>query len=267
MPENLIETEFLHGVGRVILSRPEKRNALTREMLDQFCVGIQRLQSSHDFRALVVQATGSVFCAGMDLAQMQARAEDPNRNEQWRADAESYYNAIVSLLDCRIPTIAAISGPAIAGGVGLALACDIVIAADTAHFALPESRRGIIPAMVTPLLLRRTGPARAGYVLLAGQSIPAAQALTMGLCDLVVDRSAIEATVNEVVKSVLECSPQALATTKQFLNSIGNNNELRDALDRAMQISADARSTDDAKEGLEAFLEKRKPAWAPEDET
>jgi methylglutaconyl-CoA hydratase len=132
-------------------------------------------------------------------------------------------------------------------------------------FALPESRRGITAAMVTPLLLRRTGPARAGYVLLAGQSIPVDRALAIGLCDLVVDSSALETTVNDVVKSILECSPQALATTKRFLDSIGNR-DLREALDRAIQVSADARSTDDAKEGLDAFLEKRKPAWVPEDE-
>jgi methylglutaconyl-CoA hydratase len=263
---NFIKTEFVNGVGRLILNRPEKRNALTRDMLDQFCQSIDQLQRHDNLRVLIVQAAGSVFCAGMDLAQMQARSHDPGREEQWRADSESYYNAIVSLLDCQIPTIAALPGPAIAGGLGLALACDIVIAADSAVFALPEPKRGIVAAMVTPLLLRRTSPSRAGYVLLAGQSIPAAQALTMGLCDVVVDGADIETTINNMVESVLEGSPQALAMTKQFLYSIGNIG-LREALDRAIQVSADARWTTDAREGLGAFLEKRKPAWVPRDKT
>ena len=265
MPE-FIETEFESGVGRMILNRPDKRNALNREMLAQICGAVEQFNSRKELRVLVVQAVGSVFCAGMDLAQMQDRATNPNRDEAWHSDAESYHKVLLALLDCQVPTIAAIPGAAIAGGVGLALACDIVIAADSSFFSLPEPRRGITAAMVTPLLLRRTSHARAAYVLLSGKRIPAEQALAIGLCDEVVPQSETEPALRAMLQSVLEGSPRALATTKQFLGSLANT-DIRQALNRAVGISADARASVDAREGLAAFLEKRRPAWAPEGHT
>jgi methylglutaconyl-CoA hydratase len=258
--QQFIKTEFENGVGRISLNRPDKRNALNREMLDQFCQSVDELNSRDELRVLVLQAVGSVFCAGMDLAQMRERATDPNRDQLWREDSESYHKALLALLNCRFPTIAAVPGPAIAGGVGLVLACDIVIASDAAFFALPEPRRGIVAAMVTPLLLRRTSQARARYVVLSGKKIPAEEAFVIGLCDEVVRQSECESAIEETLQSVLESSPQALATTKRFLDSIGVS-DLREALNRAIQVSADARASADAREGLDAFLEKRKPAW------
>ena len=177
------------------------------------------------------------------------------REQLWRQDSESFYNAIVSLLDCRMPTIAAVPGPAIAGGVGLALACDIVIAAESASFAVPEPKRGIVAAMVCPLLLRRTSQARAGFVLLGGQSIAAKQAAAMGLCEVVAADAEFDAVVQAQVNSILECSPHALSTTKHFLNSVGHD-ELRNSLARSIQVSADARSSEDAREGLDRVLGK-----------
>ena len=264
--KDFITTEFENGVGRITFDRPDKRNALTREMLDRFTRGVDQLPLIDNLRVLIIQAAGSVFCAGMDLAQMQERAVERNREHPWRQDAESFHSAIVSLLDCRMPTIAAVRGPAIAGGVGLALACDIVIAGESTSFVLPEPKRGIAAAMVTPLLLRRTSPAQAGFVLLGGQSVAAKQAAAMGLCEVVVADAEFDATVQAQVNSILECSPHALSTTKQFLNSVGHD-ELRNALARAIHVSADARSSEDAREGLDAFLEKRKPTWVPQDET
>ena len=264
--QQFITTEFEEGVGRISLNRPDKRNALNREMLDQFCRSVDQLHSRNDLRVLVLQAVGTVFCAGMDLAQMQDRATDSKRDELWRGDSESYHNALLAVLNCRVPTIAAVQGPAIAGGVGLVLACDIVIAADSAFFALPEPRRGITAAIVAPLLLRRTSPARASYVLLSGKRIPAEQALAIGLCDEVVPSEKCEAAVQAMLQSVLESSPHALTTTKLFLNSIGNTN-VREAINRAIQVSAEAHAGEDAREGLDAFFAKRKPTWAPQKDT
>ncbi len=264
--QQFIETEFEGGVGRIRLNRPDKRNALNREMLDHFCGAVEGFNSRKALHVLVVQAVGSVFCAGMDLAQMQDRATDPNRDELWREDSESYHKALLALLDCRVPTVAVVPGPAIAGGVGLALACDIVIAADSAFFSLPEPRRGITAAMVTPLLLRRTSHARAGFVLLSGKRIPAEQALAIGLCDEVVPPSETEPALQAMLQLILEGSPRALATTKQFLGSIVEP-DVREALNRAVGVSADARASADACEGLAAFLEKRKPSWTQEGDT
>lgn len=258
--KQFIKTEFADGVGQISLNRPDKCNALSREMLDQLSLAVAELESRSELRVVVLQAIGSVFCAGMDLAQMQERALSPDRERLWREDSQSYHDALLALLDCRVPTIATVSGPSIAGGVGLVLGCDIVLAADSVFFALPEPRRGITAAVVTPLLLRRTSHARAGYVLLSGKRISAEQALSFGLCDEVVRQAEYESAVQEMLKSVMESSPQALATTKQFLNSMSNA-ALREAMQHAIQVSAEARASADAREGLDAFLEKRTPAW------
>lgn len=256
-----VQTDFAAGVGRITLNRPDKRNALSREMLTQLSLAVAELESNTELRVIVLQAVGSVFCAGMDLAQMQAHASSPNREQLWREDSELYFDALLALLNCRVPTIAAVSGPTIAGGVGLVLACDIVIAAESVFFALPEPRRGIVAAMVAPLLLRRTSHSRAGYVLLSGKNISAEQAAAIGLCDEVVRQADWEAAVDSILQSVMEASPQALATTKEFLDSISHA-PLHEALQRASQVSAEARAGADAREGLDAFLEGRKPTWA-----
>jgi len=265
MPQH-IKTECNDGVGWISLDRPDKRNALNREMLKQLRCSVAQLDATAELRVIVLQAVGSVFCAGMDLAQMKEHAANPDAEERWREDSRAYHDTLLALLDCRVPTIVFVSGPCIAGGVGLVLACDIVIVADSAFFALPEARRGIIAAMVAPLLLRRTSHARAGYALLSGRKISAQQALASGLCDEVVRSPEDDTAIQALLQSVLESSPQALATTKQFLNSIGNA-DTRDALKRAADVSASARASVDAREGLAAFFEKRKPIWTPQEDT
>lgn len=263
--QQFINTEFKDGVGWISLNRADKRNALNREMLAQFCSGVDKLNSNSDLRALVLQAVGPVFCAGMDLGQMHEVRTDPSQGTRWQEDSRDYHNALLALLNCRVPTIAAVHGPAIAGGVGLILACDIVIASDSAFFALPEPHRGIAAAIVAPLLSRRLGPARAGYVLLSAKKIPAEQAMAIGLCDEFAPQSGFKSAVHAMLRSILESAPQALATTKRFLGSLGDA-DLRKALRRAIDVSAEARATEEAREGLSAFRDKRKPAWAPQED-
>jgi methylglutaconyl-CoA hydratase len=177
-----IQLEFSGSVGRLTLDRPEKRNALRRSFIEEIRQGLAELTSNSELRVLVLAATGSVFCAGMDLGEMQERAGSADGAAEWYRDSEIYCDLLVDLYSLDIPVMAAVSGPALAGGMGMILACDIVVASDNAFFMLPEPARGITAAMVTPLLIHRIGAGAASCMLLSGERISATTALRFNLC-------------------------------------------------------------------------------------
>jgi methylglutaconyl-CoA hydratase len=167
---------------------------------------------------------------------------------------------VVSLLTLPVPVLAVVQGPAVAGGFGLVLACDMVLMADQAYFALPEPKRGITAAVVSPMLVYRAGAATASYILLSGKNIAAADAHRLGLCHEVASAASLPECEQQLAASILSQSKTALSTTKVFLREWAGPT-LLDQIDRAMAISAKARDTADAREGLQAFLEKRNPSW------
>ena len=263
MPEPLTHFEVAAGTGRLVLNRPHKRNALSRQLLDELLDAVRRVEVDRSVRVLVLEAEGPVFCAGMDLAEMQSRAGRPDAAELWREDTRIYRELIERLFRLPIPTMAVVQGPLLAGGVGLVLACDIVLAAAEASFSLPEPQRGITAAVVTPLLNYRLGPGAASYALLSGQTVSAADALRMGLChELLAAGVSPAARRDALLAAILAGAPSALALTKSTLQRCAAE-DLSRQLDFAMQVSASARETEDAREGLAAFLEKRLPSWAP----
>ena len=134
------------GVGRLTLNRPDKRNALKREFIEEINAGIDQLAGDVSLRVFVIAAEGSVFCAGMDLGQMQERAESVDGLKQWQRDSEIYCDVLAKIYSMDVPTVAIVQGPALAGGVGIVLACDLVIASEKAFFMLPEPIRGITAA-------------------------------------------------------------------------------------------------------------------------
>ena len=247
-------------IGRLTLDRPEKRNALTREFITDIVQGIERVKSSDVVRVLVIQASGKVFCAGMDLGEMQERAGAPNAKEEWRRDSEIYCEMLSAVYSWPIPTIAAVQGPVLAGGMGIVLATDMLIASDTVFFALPEPMRGITAAMVTPLLIHRIGAGAASYALLSGERVSAERGVAIGLCHDVVPGDQLTSRVDGLIESVLSGAPEALAITKRHIGACSHS-VLIDQLKHSIQVSAEARETADAREGLAAFLEKRKPNW------
>lgn len=265
MTEPLTKLETTGGVARLTLRRPQKRNALTRQLLAELQDGVNAASADDSVRALLLEAEGPVFCAGMDLGEMEDRAGRDDATELWQEDTLVYRRLVESLFRLPVPTIAVVQGPVLAGGVGLVLACDLVLAAESAFFALPEPKRGITAAVVTPLLTYRVGPGAAGYLLLSGRNVSAADGLRIGLCHEVAAAESLAAARNELTASVLTGARSALALTKQTLQQ-GTAANLDEQLDRAMQVSAQARETSDAREGLAAFLEKRKPAWLIGDE-
>ncbi len=246
------------GVARLTLDRPDKRNALRREIIAALLDGVRQVASDPSVRVLVLAATGKVFCAGMDLGQMQERAESAEAADEYQQDSQVYRDLLVSLHELEIPVIAAVQGPALAGGVGLVVACDIVIASQDVFFMLPEPMRGITAAMVTPFLVHRIGAGPATYMLLSNERVAAAR--SFGLCHDVVAADQLEARVDSLVQSILAGSRAAFAITKSHVADCSPG-ELVPLVDQSIAVSARARETDDAREGLAAFLEKRKPNW------
>ena len=253
------------GVTRIVLNRPQKRNALTRELIRQLHEAVETAANEESVRLVVLAAHGPAFCAGMDLAQMQDRAGRPDAHELWNEDTRVYRDLLVSLVMMPKPTLAVVQGPALAGGMGLTMACDLVLASEAAVFGLPEPKRGITAAVVAPLVCYRAGISTASFLLLSGQNLSAEESLKRGLCHRVVPAEQLPAAEEELCRSILTGAPAALAATKtHLLNTAGK--DLIAGLDAGMKVSALARETPDAREGLAAFLEKRQPKWYPPDE-
>lgn len=250
------------GVVRVVLQRSSKRNALTRAMLMELLEILQSISGDRSNRMLVLAAEGPVFCPGMDLMEMQAAASSENPWECWLNDAQLYHDLVSRLFQLPIPTLAVVQGATMAGGVGLVAACDLVIAADGASFSLPEPQRGIVAAIVAPLLRFRVGNSASSFLLLSGRALAADECREIGLCHEVHESDSLGAAEESLIMSVLNGSPGALAMTKSMHASDERASTLT-ALHKAIMISAVARQTDDAREGLQAFIERRSPAWKP----
>ena len=263
MQSPFVQFEIIEGVATVTLSRPEKRNALNRVFIEQLLHVITRLKSDETLRVLKLAAQGTVFCAGMDLSQMQERAAAGDGNQQWLEDSRIYCQLLSELFDLPVPTIAVVQGPVLAGGVGLVLACDLIVASEDAFFMLPEPIRGITAAIVTPLLVYRAGTGVAGQMLLGGERISAHRAEQVGIYYTTVSHERLPQRCDQLVSSILTGSKSAWAMTKEHLSDCSRFKVL-EQLEASIQISATARETADAREGLAAFLEKRKPAWQPQ---
>lgn len=247
-------------VVRIVLNRPDKRNALTRAMLAELLPVLQCLAA--DTRLVVIAANGPAFCAGMDLQEMEATARLPDCNEVWQRDADLYRQVVEALFLVSCPTLCVVQGPVFAGGVGLVLACDLVVAAASASFALPEPKRGITASMVSPLLVHRLGAGPAGWLLLSGQALSAQDAARFGMIHRLVEGKTLHADVTALIATLLAGAPNALRVTKQQLQQSAAP-RLRAEWDRAAQLSATSRAQPEAREGLQAFLEKRSPQWVP----
>lgn len=262
MSDNLVRLETADGVTRVILNRADKRNALTRTMIEQANTAVKRAIESNDTRVMIIESEGPVFCAGMDLGEMQQRASQPDAHDQWRVDSEVYRDLVGAIFHAPFPTIAKVQGAAVAGGLGLVVACDMVVASESAFFALPEPMRGITAAMVAPLLMIRVGSGHATTLLLSGERCDAARARNIGLAYDVVPDDQLSARVELLAKNIRSGSPAALRLTKHHVHACLSAG-IDALLDRSLQVSAEARETNDAREGLAAFLEKRPTRWQP----
>lgn len=256
----LVQLSVANDVARLTLNRPEKRNALSRGLMGELRSALDQLVPLHNLRLLILDAAGPVFCAGMDLAEMQEHAQAADPPAEWHADTIAYRDLLVHLFTLEFPTLAVVQGPAVAGGVGLVLACDLVVAAEGASLALPEPRRGIVAALVTPLLRYRGGISAASRLLLSGRAMSPEDARQAGVFHEVVAEAELAQCRDAWIDGILTGAPSALAATKRHIQDLAVPHVLEE-LDAAVQLSADARATAEAREGLDAFLQRRPPGW------
>lgn len=246
-----------HSVRTVTLNRPERRNAMTQEMQLEL-IGVMEETAAAQFSALILTGAGDAFCSGLDLSELRTMRD--KTAAEHRSDVERLARLFVSLYELPIPTIAAVNGPAIAGGTGLATLCDFTLASPDARFGFTEVRIGFVPALVSAFLALQVGDKRCRDLLLTGRLFGATEALQMGLVNEVVQREELEPRAQALAKSLMDNSPQSISATKQLL-AAQNRAWLDAAIVAAMQANAESRETADFREGVSAFLEKRKPIW------
>ena len=244
-------------IRTIALNRPERRNAMTREMQTELIAALEDTATNHCC-ALIITGVGDAFCSGLDLAELQTM-RDKSADEH-RTDAERLARLFLTLYELPLPTIAAVNGPAIAGGTGLATLCDFTLAAHGARFGYTEVRIGFVPALVSAFLALQIGDKRCRDLLLTGRLFGAQEAHQFGLVNEIVDAEELMPRALAMAKTMLANSPQSLSATKQLL-ARQNRGWLDAAIVAAMESNAESRESADFKEGIAAFLEKRKPVW------
>lgn len=249
------------GVAVVTLNRPKVHNAFNPDVIEKLADIFETLHGADGVRVVLLEGAGPSFSAGADLAWMRAAADLTETDN--REDAGGMAEMLHKLHTLPQATIALVHGAAMAGGCGLVSACDMAIATKSASFALSEVRLGIIPAVISPYVIRAIGPRMAHRYFLTAERFDAAKALEMGLVHFVVEDNAALAQESErLVQQIFTCAPGAINAAKQLIEAVeGKPIDAAIRRDTSRRI-AEQRTTDEAKEGLAAFLEKRKPRWA-----
>jgi methylglutaconyl-CoA hydratase len=244
-------------VRTVTLNRPKRRNAMTPEMQLELIAAMEEAAAS-DCRVLVLTGAGEAFCAGLDLSTLQEMKD--NTEAGHRVDVERLARLFLTLYELPMPTIAAVHGAAVGGGTGLATISDFTLATPTSKFGYTEVRIGFVPALVSAFLALQIGDKLSRDLLLTGRLFDATEAYRLGLVNEVVAPEELEQRVRSLADVLVANSPVALAATKKLL-AAQNKAWLDQAIAQAMEANAAARETEDFREGVAAFLEKRKPVW------
>lgn len=245
------------SIRTVTMHRPERRNAMTPEMQTELIAAFEETVASAA-RVLVLTGAEDAFCSGLDISVLKEMSG--KTAFEYRADAERVARLFLALYELPIPTIAAVRGPAIAGGAGLAIICDFTLATPQAKFGFTEVRIGFVPALVSAFLALQIGGKHSRDLLLTGRILNADEALRMGLVNEVLPHEELPTRVKVLAETLIASSPQSLAATKRLLNT-QNREWLDAAIEAALETNAHSRETDDFREGVAAFLEKRKPLW------
>lgn len=245
------------SIRTITLNRPEQRNAMTPEMQMELISALDEVPSS-GCRVLVLTGAGEAFCSGLDLSALQDMQS--KSAAEHRADAERIAQLFISLYELPVPTIAAVHGAAMAGGAGLALLCDFTLATPTAKFGFTEVRIGFVPALVSAFLALQIGEKRRRDLLLTGRLFDAEEAHRFGLVNEIVAPEELTQRVQALANVLIANSPESLKATK-LLMAAQNRTRLNAAIAEALEANAHSRETADFREGITAFLEKRKPVW------
>src|SRR5712675_2630718 len=249
--------EFSGEIAKITLNRPEKRNAISTQMIAELQTALDTIEKSHT-RVVILTGAGSAFCAGMDLETLSALAQQtPQENQEDSRRMARMFRRIWSFPK---PMIAAVNGHALAGGCGIATLCDFTLAVPEAKFGYTEVKIGFLPAIVSVFLTRQIGDKRSRDLLLTGRIIEAAEAKEFGMVTEVVPDGHLEERTLELANDLIAASPSSLTRAKHLLTSAAAAGVDHD-LERAILENARIRCTPDFKEGVASFLEKRKPVW------
>jgi len=257
MSYNTLQLANHAGIATLTLNRPEKRNAISFQSIDEFMRALAEVAQSNA-GVMILTGAGKAFCSGMDLEDLKGLiGRSPEQNTK---DSETMARMFRSLYEFPKPTVAAVNGAALAGGMGLAMLCDFTLAAPEAKFGYTEVRIGFIPAIVSSFLVRQVGEKQARDLLLTGRIIDANEAQRLGLVNEVVDSEKLLLRARDLAAQLLQNSPASLMATKRLLSGFARA-DLNAQIETAVRENAAIRQTADFKEGVTSFLEKRKPNW------
>jgi methylglutaconyl-CoA hydratase len=254
-----LKISVAHQIGSITLNRPKVRNAFNDEVIAELIQAFTQLGARNDVRCIVLAAAGSVFCAGADLNWMR-RMADYSREENL-ADAGKLAEMLRVMDECPKPTVARIQGDAIAGGMGLVAACDVAISVDTANFCLSEVKLGLIPATISPYVIRAMGARAAHRYFLTAERFSAAEALRIGFVHEVVAADQLDAKVDEITQALVKNSPNAVKVCKKLLHEVAQQEIGQPLIAKTVEGIADIRASAEGREGVSSFLGKRKPSW------
>jgi methylglutaconyl-CoA hydratase len=246
-------TALDHGVLTLTLNRPDKRNALDTATIDALAQGLARADLEREIRVVAIRGAGKDFCAGADLAELLASADRPAAENERAALALGEIFLVLRRLSK--PTVAVVHGRALAGGAGLATACDIVVAAASARFGYPEIDRGFVPAMVMSMLRRSAGEKRAFELVATGRQIEADEALAMGLVSRVLADAAFEVEAGALLTRLAALSPTAFALTKQLFTEL-DHRTFDDGILLGARVNALSRTGPDFRRAIAEFLDR-----------
>lgn len=251
------------GVAVVTLNRPDIHNAMSGPLVEALDDTFETLRGADGVRVVLLEAAGKSFSAGADLNAMKAAAHfDPKQNEE---DALIFAHMLKKLKELPQATIAVVQGPAVGGGLGLVAACDMAIASKDAWFSLSEVKLGIIPAMISPYVVEAIGPRNARRYFLTGERISAEEAYRTGLIHaLADDRQGLSALSEQLVTALFQTAPGAVHAAKELIDLVAFKDIDNHLVHETAKLIAERRASDEGKEGISAFLEKRKPSWVVE---
>ncbi|GIZ51807.1 enoyl-CoA hydratase [Noviherbaspirillum aridicola] len=246
-------------MATVTLNRPDMRNAFNETAIGEITGAFRALDHAQEVRAVVLAANGPAFCAGADLNWMKKMA-GYTRDENL-ADAAQLAEMLRTIHTCSKPVVARVQGDCYAGGMGLVAACDIAIAAETVNFCLSEVKLGLIPATISPYVIRAMGENAARRYFLTAERFSAQEALRIGFIHQTAAAGALDAAVADIVRALSANSPHAMREAKRLVRDMAGAPLTADLIADTAERIADIRSSDEGKEGVAAFLEKRKPGW------
>lgn len=264
-----LQTQTEAGIHTIIFNRPEKRNALNHQLMEDLTHALEAVGQSTRCRVVILTGAGSAFCAGLDLEHLRSMVPGASGGgsiaqheaaTHYQDDAEQVARLLNTLYCLPKPTIAAVNGPAIAGGMGIATLCDFTLAVPEAKFGYTEVRIGFIPAIVSAYLRAQIGDKRSRELLLTGRLINAIEAERLGLVTRVVPEPELMREAHSLAAQLLRNSPAAMEATKNLLCRFADR-YLVDDIQIAIRSSVGVRTSDDFREGVSAFLEKREPRW------